>query len=80
MAVDRDPNAWLAAEYQSATQRERAEWKLLGDPRVAPAERLAAYARWRAAAERTTALSLRMREAQALPQAHPAPSSTPNPQ
>ena len=63
MTVDRDHEKWLAAEYQDAVARERAEWRILGDPRVGPAERLTAYARWRAAAERTKTLSIRMREA-----------------
>jgi hypothetical protein len=76
MAVDPDPHACLVAEYQAAMERERAEWKILGNTQAGAADRLTAYARWRAAAERAKILSIRLREVRAaLP---PAPS--PNPQ
>lgn len=78
MAVeDPDPYARLLAEYQAAMERERAEWKILGDAGVPAADRLAAYARWRAAAERTKDLSLRLRDARSAAQATPPP--TPHP-
>lgn len=78
MVADRDPHAWLLAEYQAAMERERAEWKILGDMRAGAVERVTAYARWRAAAERTKTLSLRISDVRRA--AQPSPPPTPHPQ
>jgi hypothetical protein len=77
MAVDPDPHEWLLAEYQAAMELERAEWKILGNPHATAGDRLTAYARWRAAAERTKVLSIKLRDVH--PAAPPSPEPTPHP-
>jgi hypothetical protein len=77
MAVDSDPHAWLVAEYQAAMERERAEWKVLGNTHATAVDRVTAYSRWRAAAESAKILSIRLREARRA--ASPSPAPTPDP-
>lgn len=62
MAAHTDPYALLQAEYRTATAQERAEWKALSDTNLGPVERVTAYARWTAAAERIKDLSIKMRD------------------
>jgi hypothetical protein len=75
MTADQDLYAALQAEYQSAVQCERAEWKLLGNDQAEAGQRIAAYARWRAAAERTKTLSITMREMRCSLSPTPVPTS-----
>ena len=62
MATHSDGYDSLLAEYTAATAQERAEWKVLSDSDLPTVERIASYARWRAAAERIRVLSVRMRD------------------
>lgn len=74
MATHSDPyEKSLLAEYMAATAQERAEWKVLSDSDLPTVERIASYERWRAAAERIRALSVRLRDGGA-----PAPSPDPS--
>lgn len=49
-------------EYEAALAEERLLWKQLEEPLTDVNERVKAYARWSAAAERAKALSQRMHE------------------
>lgn len=57
-------------EYEAALAEERLMWKQLDEPSLTDVtERVKAYARWSAAAERARAMSLRMQvETAAEPQ------------
>ncbi|HEX9718917.1 MAG TPA: hypothetical protein VGA59_04230 [Ramlibacter sp.] len=60
MSTDRDSYKSLQAEYTAAVAQERAEWKVASDASLGAVERVLAYARWLAAAERVKALSIRL--------------------
>lgn len=60
MSIQPDPCESLLAEYTAATAQERAEWTVANDSKLGAVERVKAYARWLAAAERVKALSMRM--------------------
>jgi hypothetical protein len=60
MSTDRDSSPSLPAEYAAAVARERAEWEVACDADRGAVERVIAYARWLAAAERVKALAGRM--------------------
>jgi hypothetical protein len=62
MVLDDDPYPSLLAAYQAAVARERAEWKLASDASAGPVERVKAYGRWLAAADRVKALSARLED------------------
>lgn len=49
-----------AVEYEDALAEERLLWKQLEDPLTDVSERVKAYARWSAAAERARAIAQRM--------------------
>jgi hypothetical protein len=53
----------LTVEYEDALVEERLMWKQLDEPLLTDVtERVKAYARWSAAAERARAMSRRMQE------------------
>jgi hypothetical protein len=60
MTIDRDPYPSLPAEYAAAVAKERAEWNIASDAARGAVERVIAYARWLAAAERVEALAARL--------------------
>jgi hypothetical protein len=60
MSPDRDSYPSLPAEYAAALAKERAEWKIASDAGKSAVDRVIAYARWLAAAERVKALAARM--------------------
>ena len=52
----------LDAQYSAASLQERALWRQLNDESLPVAERLSAYVRWKAAADLTKTLAIRLRE------------------
>lgn len=60
---ERDPCDPLLAEYADAMAQERTEWKAVQDTNLGSAERVVAYARWLAAADRVKALAEKLRDA-----------------
>ncbi|NKE64685.1 hypothetical protein RAMLITH_02525 [Ramlibacter sp. RBP-2] len=53
----------LRAAYQEALSEERVLWRRVAVPALPPDERVQAYGRWRAAADRVKALSLQLQQA-----------------
>ena len=53
----------LKGEYTAAVARERAAWARLRDPDAGHGDGSGAYEQWRAAAERTKVLAVRLHEA-----------------
>ena len=60
MAIERDPYQSLSAEYTAAMAQERSEWKMVNDASLDAVERVKAYARWLAAAQRIKCLSIKL--------------------
>jgi hypothetical protein len=55
--------SYLTEEYEDALTEERLMWKQLDEPPLTDVtERVKAYARWSAAAERARAMSRKMQE------------------
>lgn len=53
----------LRGAYQEALSEERVLWRRVAVPALPPDERVQAYGRWRAAADRVKALSLQLQQA-----------------
>jgi len=53
----------LKSEYTAAVARERSAWARLRDPEAAHGDGSGAYEQWRAAAERTKLLAVKLQEA-----------------
>lgn len=77
----------LRAAYQRALSEERVLWRRVAVPALPPDERVQAYGRWRAAADRVKELSLQLHRAArgsasgppAAPDALPEPTASPDP-
>ena len=52
----------VLTEYDAASAQERSEWNAVQDKSLKPVERVVAYARWRAAADRLWALAEKLRD------------------
>lgn len=52
----------LRAAYQQALSEERVLWRRVATPALLPDERVQAYGRWRAAADRVKALALQLQQ------------------
>jgi hypothetical protein len=74
MCTDGHSYQSLAAEYAAAVAQQRAEWSIATDAGVSAVERVKAYARWLAAAERIKALSISVGDDQG--KARPADPAT----
>lgn len=62
-----DSAAPLRAAYEAALLEERLLWRRVAVPALPAEERVQAYARWRAAADRVRDLSLQLQRAPAAP-------------
>jgi len=62
---DQDSSEPLLATYRQALAEERLLWRRAAAPGLSPVERVQAYGRWRAAADRVKELSLQLHRAAA---------------
>jgi hypothetical protein len=53
-------DSWRA-DYEAAVAEERLLWRSVNDLKLSPGDRLTAYARWRAAADRVKVLGAKLR-------------------
>ena len=62
----------LRAAYQQALAEERLLWRRVAAPALPPDERVQAYGRWRAAADRVKVLSLQLQQVRGAGRGKPA--------